>query len=75
MANNREFVESCTSFAPTVRDEFRALFFDPQTAGGLLIAVAADHAAPLARALDAAGVHAAELGEVVAASKPLIAIR
>jgi selenide, water dikinase len=38
MANNRDFVESCTSFAPNVPAEFRALFFDPQTAGGLLIA-------------------------------------
>ena len=72
---NREFAECMVGYAGNVPEEIRTLLFDPQTAGGLLIAVAADHAAPLARALDAAGVHAAELGEVVAASKPLIAIR
>jgi selenide, water dikinase len=40
MKNNRDFVESCTEFSSGVPDEFRALMFDPQTSGGLLIAIA-----------------------------------
>src|ERR1700729_1111036 len=40
MKNNRDFVESCTAFATSVPEEFRALLFDPQTSGGLLAAIA-----------------------------------
>ena len=43
----------------------RALLCDPQTSGGLLIAVAAEHAAALLRALHAAGFgQAAAIGTV-----------
>jgi selenide,water dikinase len=58
-----------------VTDEIRTLIFDPQTAGGLLISVAAADADGLARALREAEVPAIEIGEVVAASKPLIFVR
>jgi selenide,water dikinase len=44
MKNNREFVEGCADFAPSVPDEFRALVVDPQTSGGLLVAVSQLHA-------------------------------
>jgi selenide,water dikinase len=44
MKNNREFVEGCADFAPSVPDEFRALVVDPQTSGGLLVAIAPAHA-------------------------------
>jgi selenide,water dikinase len=43
MKNNREFVEGCSDFAPSVPDEFRALLVDPQTSGGLLVAVVPAH--------------------------------
>jgi selenide, water dikinase len=39
MKNNREFVEGCVAFDPSVPEEIRALLFDPQTSGGLLTAV------------------------------------
>jgi selenide,water dikinase len=42
------------------------LLFDPQTSGGLLLAVPAASVAPLLAALAASGHHAAEIGEVVA---------
>ncbi len=45
MKNNREFVEGCADFALSVPDEFRALVVDPQTSGGLLVAVAPEYAA------------------------------
>ena len=62
-------------YANNVPEEIRTLLYDPQTAGGLLIAVAPEAAAPLTRALQDGGVPAVEIGEVVPASKPLISVR
>jgi selenide,water dikinase len=42
LKNNREFVGQCAEFASSVPPEHRDLFFDPQTSGGLLIAISAD---------------------------------
>jgi selenide,water dikinase len=72
---NREFAECLVGYADKVPEDIRTLLFDPQTAGGLLIAVAPEAAAPLTRALQDAGVPAVEIGEVVPSSKPLIFVR
>jgi selenide, water dikinase len=56
----------------TVPAEIRTLLFDPQTAGGLLISVAADASSSLLSALTAAGVPAVDIGQVVPPTKPLI---
>ena len=72
---NREFAECLVGYDPLVPDDIRTLLFDPQTAGGLLISVSAEDAAPLTRALQDAGVPAVEIGEVRATDKPLITIR
>jgi len=72
---NREFAECVVGYAESVPEEMRTLLFDPQTAGGLLISVARDHAGPLLSALIAAGVPAVDVGEVVQATKPVIAVR
>jgi selenide, water dikinase len=69
---NREFAECVVGYEDGISDEVKTLLFDPQTAGGLLISVAAEGANALRQALLAAGVGAVEIGEVVAASKPLI---
>jgi selenide,water dikinase len=45
---------------------FVDLCYDPQTSGGLLIAVAASEADALAAELDRTGVHASRVGEVTA---------
>lgn len=45
LANNRDFVAPSVTFAPDVDDLVRALLFDPQTSGGLLVALPAQHAA------------------------------
>jgi selenide,water dikinase len=45
LANNRDFVAPSVAFAPDVDDIVRALLFDPQTSGGLLVALPAQHAA------------------------------
>jgi len=71
---NREFAECAVEFDGAVEEETRTLLFDPQTAGGLLISVAAESAAALTQALHERGVPAAEIGEVLPAGKPLIRV-
>jgi selenide,water dikinase len=72
---NRDFAECLVDYDPSVPDDVRTLLFDPQTAGGLLIAVSAEDANSLTRALRDVGVPAVEIGEVRVSAKPLIAIR
>ncbi len=72
---NREFAECVVEYDSTVPEELRTLLFDPQTAGGLLISVAAGQAPSLRSALTAAGVPTVEIGEVRPSGKPLIAVR
>jgi selenide, water dikinase len=74
MKNNRDFVESCVEFTNNVAEEFRALLFDPQTSGGLLVAIAPEAAKPALAAMERRGVPARIIGEVVAKRHPLIEI-
>src|ERR1700683_5334441 len=71
---NREFAECVVGYEGGIGEKMKAFLFDPQTAGGLLTAVAADDATELTRALNAVGVPAVEIGEVLPATKPLIAV-
>jgi selenide,water dikinase len=71
---NREFAECMVGYEDGISEEVKTLLFDPQTAGGLLISVAAEDAAELARSLQAAGVPAVEIGEVGAVAMPLITV-
>jgi len=71
---NREFAECVVGFEDGISEEMKTMLFDPQTAGGLLVAVAAEDGAELTRALNAAGVPAVEIGEVLAEGKPLIEV-
>lgn len=71
---NREFAECMVEYAPSVSEERKTMLYDPQTAGGLLISVAAPDATRLARALNDAGVPAVEIGEVLPPQKPLIRV-
>ena len=72
LKNNREFAECLVEYDDGVPDDVRTLLFDPQTAGGLLISTPDGN--KLAKALDAAGVPAVELGEVLPATKPCIRV-
>ena len=58
-----------------ISDELKTLLFDPQTSGGLLIAVAEERAEELQTALQSAGVPAVSIGQILADSKPLIRIK
>jgi len=71
---NRDFAECLVEYEASVPDDIRTLLFDPQTAGGLLISVAAADAGALTSALRDAGVPAVDIGEVIARTKPLILV-
>jgi selenide,water dikinase len=73
--NNRDFAECAVDYDPGIAEDLRALLFDPQTAGGLLISVASDDSAHLTLSLNAAGVSAIEIGKVLIRTKPVITVK
>ncbi len=65
--NNRKFREDMVDFPPGLDTVLRDILFDPQTSGGLLIAVSAQQAAKLTEQLHKNGIpQAAVIGEVAA---------
>jgi selenide,water dikinase len=74
MKNNREFVEACVTFTSQVPDEFRALLFDPQTSGGLLVAIAPEFAKAALVALARRDIPGRIIGEVLAKRSPLLEV-
>jgi selenide, water dikinase len=70
LKNNREFAECLVEYDAGVPDDVRALLFDPQTAGGLLIST--PDGPSLTRALNDAAVGAVEIGAVMPNAKPRI---
>ena len=74
LKNNRDFAECVVDYDHGISEDLRALLFDPQTAGGLMISVALEDSAQFAQSLNAAGISAAEIGEVLFRTKPLIAV-
>ncbi|HEY4817396.1 MAG TPA: selenide, water dikinase SelD [Candidatus Acidoferrum sp.] len=74
LKNNRAFVSDCASFAPSVASEYQDLLFDPQTSGGLLVAIASEAAESALAALRRDGVPARRVGRVVVKRSPLLAV-
>jgi selenide, water dikinase len=74
LKNNCQFVEGCAFFAESVAEEFRNLFYDPQTSGGLLIAVEESRANVLLDSLERHRVHARVIGSVLSKRSPLIEV-
>jgi selenide,water dikinase len=71
---NREFAECLVSYEVSVPEEVRTLLYDPQTAGGLLISVAASDADTLLSSLHKSGTKAFIVGEVLPQQKPTIEV-
>ena len=80
--SNREFAECLVEDSPEilVPDDLRALLYDPQTSGGLLVSVASEDASELLASLQNAGLPAAMIGRVsgpftAGAGEPAIVLR
>jgi selenide,water dikinase len=74
LKNNRAFVSDCATFTPSVTAEYQDLLFDPQTSGGLLVAIDPQAAETALAALQRHGVSARQVGKVVAKRTPLLAV-
>lgn len=74
LKNNRAFIGDCATFSPSVAAEYQDLLFDPQTSGGLLVAIDAETAQPALAALQSQGVAARQVGRVVAKRSSLLSV-
>jgi selenide,water dikinase len=72
--SNRDFAAGCVEFDRDVPEPLQTILFDPQTAGGLLISLAASDAEALVKDLHGEGIAATRVGEVVARTHPLIRV-
>ncbi|HEV1995044.1 MAG TPA: selenide, water dikinase SelD [Candidatus Acidoferrum sp.] len=75
LKNNRAFIGDCAAFDASVPPEYQDLLFDPQTSGGLLIAISPESAGAAISALDRHGVSARRIGKVIAKTNPLLLVR
>jgi selenide,water dikinase len=68
--NNRDFAECVVEYDSNITEDLRTILYDPQTAGGLLIAAA--NGEQLLSKLQAAAIPAAQIGEISNKTRPLI---
>jgi selenide,water dikinase len=74
LKSNREFADCIVEYGPEVDDTTKAILFDPQTAGGLLLSISANKAEEFVRTLQGRGGVATIIGEVLPQIDPLIMI-
>jgi selenide,water dikinase len=72
--NNMDFLGNCVTFADSVPEETRALLFDPQTSGGLLVAIAPDVADDAIKILQRQQIAAAKIGRVLPKDSSLLSV-
>jgi len=72
--NNLDFLRDCVTFAAGVLEENRALLFDPQTSGGLLVAIAPDVADAAVETLQQHHVTASKIGRVLPKGATLLSV-
>jgi selenide,water dikinase len=70
--NNRDFAECLVEYDDGISSDLKALLYDPQTAGGLLIST--PDSDRLTTAMNASGIPAVKIGEVLPEAKPRIHI-
>jgi selenide,water dikinase len=74
LKNNRDFIGDCVGFAGNVPEENRAILFDPQTSGGLLIAVSPEAEETALACLQMHGIKAARVGRALKKTSPLLRV-
>jgi selenide,water dikinase len=72
--NNLDFLRDCVTFAANVPEENRALLFDPQTSGGLLVAIAPEAADAALEILQRHQITAAKIGRVLPKGPTLLSV-
>ncbi len=75
LKNNCDFIGDRVAFASDVPEDYRHLLYDPQTSGGLLIAIASEAADAALAALLARSINARAIGRVLPKSSPLLVVR
>ncbi len=75
LKRNVEFIGGCVEFADGIPEETRNLLYDPQTSGGLLLAVTPADAPRLVQSFGEQNIPTQEIGEVVEKTRPLISVR
>jgi selenide,water dikinase len=75
LKNNRDFIGDCAGFSESVPQEYRDLLFDPQTSGGLLVAISPETADGAISALERRSVSARRIGKVIPKTNPLLSVR
>ena len=75
LKNNRDFIGDCVGFAGSVPEQYRDLLFDPQTSGGLLIAVSPESADAAIAVLESHRVNARRIGKAITKTNPLLFVR
>lgn len=71
---NRDFAECVVGYERDIPEDFKAILFDPQTAGGLLISIAPEESKEFILELEEMGIPASYVGDVTESGKPLIRI-
>jgi selenide,water dikinase len=71
---NREFAECLVGYEAEISEDLKTLLFDPQTAGGLLIAIAAGDCDNLVAELNGLDIPARHIGDVTESRKPLMRV-
>jgi selenide, water dikinase len=72
--NNLDFLRDCVAFAANIPEENRALLFDPQTSGGLLVAIAPEFTDTSIEILQRNQVAAARIGRVLPKGASLLSV-
>jgi selenide, water dikinase len=72
LKNNRDFAECMVEYDSDISEDLRTILYDPQTAGGLLIAAADGE--QLLRKLQAAAIPATQIGQISNKTRPLIKV-
>ena len=75
LRNNRAFIDDCAAFDASVPAEYQDLLFDPQTSGGLLIAIAPESADAAISTLERHGASPHRVGNVIQKTKSLLFVR